>query len=93
MVSIATLNGIPVPAFSASLGHCGSYRAERLPANLLQAQRELIRSLPPLAHPCGALAFRKRPFGASAALKASVPTLTSASTNPKAISSTRNGRG
>lgn len=47
MVSIATLNGIPVPAFSASLGHCDSYRAECLPANLLQAQRELIRSLTP----------------------------------------------
>lgn len=37
---------------------------QRLPANLLQAQRELIRSLLPHAHPCGALAFRKRPFGA-----------------------------
>jgi len=31
------------------------------------SQRELIRSLPPLAHPCGALAFRQRPFGAFAA--------------------------
>jgi 6-phosphogluconate dehydrogenase len=42
VVSIATLNGIPVPAFSASLGYYDSYRAERLPANLLQAQRDFF---------------------------------------------------
>jgi 6-phosphogluconate dehydrogenase len=42
VVSIASLNGIPVPAFSASLGYYDSYRAERLPANLLQAQRDFF---------------------------------------------------
>ena len=42
VVSIATLNGIPVPAFSASLGYYDSYRAARLPANLLQAQRDFF---------------------------------------------------
>ncbi|TDU81525.1 6-phosphogluconate dehydrogenase [Prosthecobacter fusiformis] len=42
IVSLATLNGIPVPAFSASLGYYDSYRAERLPANLLQAQRDFF---------------------------------------------------
>ncbi|HEY1080640.1 MAG TPA: decarboxylating NADP(+)-dependent phosphogluconate dehydrogenase [Prosthecobacter sp.] len=42
VVSLATLNGIPVPAFSASLGYYDSYRAERLPANLLQAQRDFF---------------------------------------------------
>ncbi len=42
VVSIATLNGIPVPAFSASLGYYDSYRAERLPANLLQARRDFF---------------------------------------------------
>jgi 6-phosphogluconate dehydrogenase len=31
-----------VPAFSASLGYYDSYRAERLPANLLQAQRDFF---------------------------------------------------
>jgi hypothetical protein len=39
---IAVLNGIPVPAFSASLGYYDSYRAARLPANLLQAQRDFF---------------------------------------------------
>jgi len=41
-VAIAVSNGIPVPAFSASLGYYDSYRAERLPANLLQAQRDFF---------------------------------------------------
>jgi 6-phosphogluconate dehydrogenase len=41
-VSAAVLNGIPVPAFSASLAYYDSYRAERLPANLLQAQRDFF---------------------------------------------------
>jgi 6-phosphogluconate dehydrogenase len=42
VVALASLNGIPVPAFSASLGYYDSYRAERLPANLLQAQRDFF---------------------------------------------------
>jgi 6-phosphogluconate dehydrogenase len=32
--------GIPVPAFSSALAYYDSYRSERLPANLLQAQRD-----------------------------------------------------
>mgnify|MGYP001943516677 CR=1 FL=1 len=32
--------GIPVPALSASLAYIDSYRSERLPANLTQAQRD-----------------------------------------------------
>jgi len=32
--------GIPVPAFSGSLAYYDSYRAARLPANLIQAQRD-----------------------------------------------------
>ncbi|MDY6914082.1 MAG: decarboxylating NADP(+)-dependent phosphogluconate dehydrogenase [Planctomycetota bacterium] len=32
--------GIPVPAFSSALAYYDGYRAERLPANLLQAQRD-----------------------------------------------------
>ncbi len=42
MVALAVRNGIPVPAFSASLAYYDSYRAERLPANLLQAQRDFF---------------------------------------------------
>jgi 6-phosphogluconate dehydrogenase len=42
VVALAVSNGIPVPAFSASLGYYDSYRAERLPANLLQAQRDFF---------------------------------------------------
>jgi 6-phosphogluconate dehydrogenase len=32
--------GIPVPAFAAALAYYDGYRSERLPANLLQAQRD-----------------------------------------------------
>ncbi|MBN1942979.1 MAG: decarboxylating NADP(+)-dependent phosphogluconate dehydrogenase, partial [Phycisphaerae bacterium] len=32
--------GVPVPAFSSALAYYDGYRAERLPANLLQAQRD-----------------------------------------------------
>ena len=42
VVALAVSNGIPVPAFSASLAYYDSYRAERLPANLLQAQRDFF---------------------------------------------------
>ena len=34
--------GVPMPAISASLAYYDSYRSERLPANLLQAQRDLF---------------------------------------------------
>ena len=40
VVSIAVSRGIPVPAFSSALAYYDSYRSERLPANLLQAQRD-----------------------------------------------------
>lgn len=36
----ALLNGIPVPALSSALGYYDGFRSERLPANLLQAQRD-----------------------------------------------------
>jgi 6-phosphogluconate dehydrogenase len=42
VVAAAVNNGIPVPAFSASLGYYDSYRSSRLPANLLQAQRDFF---------------------------------------------------
>ena len=34
--------GIPIPAFSSSLAYYDGYRRERLPANLIQAQRDLF---------------------------------------------------
>ncbi len=40
VVSISALAGIPVPAFSSALAYYDSYRSARLPANLLQAQRD-----------------------------------------------------
>lgn len=40
VVSHAVLWGVPVPALSAALAFYDGYRAERLPANLLQAQRD-----------------------------------------------------
>ena len=39
VVTAVTL-GIPVPAFSSALAYFDSYRHERLPANLIQAQRD-----------------------------------------------------
>ena len=40
VVTTAIANGIPVPSMSAGLTYFDGYRAERLPANLLQAQRD-----------------------------------------------------
>ena len=40
VVILATESGIPVPAFSTALAYYDAYRSERLPANLLQAQRD-----------------------------------------------------
>ena len=39
-VVMAVRNGIPAPAFAAALSYFDGYRSERLPANLLQAQRD-----------------------------------------------------
>jgi len=40
VVAVAVERGIPVPAFASALAYYDSYRTERLPANLLQAQRD-----------------------------------------------------
>ena len=40
VVSTAVSLGIPMPATAASLNYFDSYRSERLPANLIQAQRD-----------------------------------------------------
>ncbi len=40
VVAAAASTGIPVPAFGTALAYYDSYRRERLPANLLQAQRD-----------------------------------------------------
>jgi len=42
VVALAATNGIPVPSFGGSLSYYDAYRAERLPANLLQAQRDFF---------------------------------------------------
>ena len=42
VVALAVSHGIAVPAFSASLAYYDSLRAARLPANLLQAQRDFF---------------------------------------------------
>lgn len=39
-VSAAVAQGIPVPGFASALAYYDSYRTDRLPANLLQAQRD-----------------------------------------------------
>jgi len=40
VVATALSNGIPVPAFATALCYFDGFRSERLPANLLQAQRD-----------------------------------------------------
>jgi 6-phosphogluconate dehydrogenase len=40
VVSTAMQLGVPVPAFSSALCYFDSYRRERLPANMIQAQRD-----------------------------------------------------
>jgi len=40
VVSTAVLNGIPLPSMSAGLNYFDGYKTEKLPANLLQAQRD-----------------------------------------------------
>jgi 6-phosphogluconate dehydrogenase len=41
-VARAVVAGIPVPAYSSALAFYDGYRSERLPANLIQAQRDLF---------------------------------------------------
>jgi 6-phosphogluconate dehydrogenase len=40
VIAATVSNGIPVPALTTALGYFDGYRTERLPANLLQAQRD-----------------------------------------------------
>ena len=40
VVATAVLRGVPVPAFSSALAWYDGYRSARLPANLIQAQRD-----------------------------------------------------
>jgi 6-phosphogluconate dehydrogenase len=40
VVTTAIVNGIPIPCLSSALAYFDAYRTERLPANLLQAQRD-----------------------------------------------------
>ncbi|PKP10162.1 MAG: phosphogluconate dehydrogenase (NADP(+)-dependent, decarboxylating) [Bacteroidetes bacterium HGW-Bacteroidetes-4] len=40
VVATAISNGVPVPAMASALTYFDGYRSERLPANLLQAQRD-----------------------------------------------------
>ena len=45
VVAVATANGVPVPAFSSALSYYDVYRSARLPANLLQLQRDYFGAL------------------------------------------------
>ena len=42
VVSAAVQAGIPLPTMTASISYFDGYRRERLPANLLQAQRDFF---------------------------------------------------
>jgi 6-phosphogluconate dehydrogenase len=48
VVALAVQAGVPVPTFSSAISYFDSYRSDRLPANLIQAQRDyfaLIRMI------------------------------------------------
>lgn len=40
VIALAVQAGVPVPTFSSAISYFDSYRAERLPANIIQAQRD-----------------------------------------------------
>lgn len=40
VVALAVQAGVPIPTFSSAIAYFDSYRAERLPANIIQAQRD-----------------------------------------------------
>jgi 6-phosphogluconate dehydrogenase len=40
VIALAVESGIPTPTLSAALSYYDGYRSDRLPANLLQAQRD-----------------------------------------------------
>jgi len=40
IVSLSVQAGVPIPAFSSAISYYDSYRSERLPANIIQAQRD-----------------------------------------------------
>jgi 6-phosphogluconate dehydrogenase len=40
VVAMGALHGVAVPSFMSALGYYDAYRSARLPANLLQAQRD-----------------------------------------------------
>ncbi|WP_423188802.1 NADP-dependent phosphogluconate dehydrogenase [Alkalibacterium sp. f15] len=40
LVGLAVQAGVPIPAFSSAIAYYDSYRSERLPANIIQAQRD-----------------------------------------------------
>jgi 6-phosphogluconate dehydrogenase len=42
LMNLAIANGVPVPAYSASLAYYDGYRREKLPTNLIQAQRDFF---------------------------------------------------
>ena len=42
VVAFAATHGVPAPTFSSALAYYDGYRAERLPQNLLQAQRDFF---------------------------------------------------
>ena len=42
VVAAASVNGIPIPTFASALSYYDGYRLARLPANLLQSQRDFF---------------------------------------------------
>ena len=42
VVAGAALSGLPAPAYSSALSYFDGMRSERLPANLIQAQRDFF---------------------------------------------------
>lgn len=44
VAALSITHGVPIPSMTSSLGYFDTYRRERLPANLVQAQRDFFGS-------------------------------------------------
>jgi 6-phosphogluconate dehydrogenase len=42
VIASCAVEGVPIPTFSSALAYYDSYRSERLPTNLTQAQRDFF---------------------------------------------------
>jgi 6-phosphogluconate dehydrogenase len=80
VVAMAVTKGIPVPAFSTALAFYEGFRSARLPANLLQAQRDYFGARTRTSASTSRAAYSFTPTGPAAAAKSRRAATTSSHT-------------